>query len=44
MSRPTNITIPSADRARARRGLETGSIWPCIVLHAACNSVIQGAF
>jgi CAAX protease family protein len=28
----------------ARLRLETGSIWPAIVSHAAYNSIIQGAF
>jgi membrane protease YdiL (CAAX protease family) len=28
----------------ARIRLETGSIWPCVVLHAAYNSVIPSAF
>jgi membrane protease YdiL (CAAX protease family) len=27
-----------------RLRLETGSVWPAIVLHAAWNSIIQGAF
>jgi membrane protease YdiL (CAAX protease family) len=28
----------------ARARLETGSVWPCILLHGAYNSVIQAAF
>ena len=28
----------------ARAHVETGSVWACILLHAAHNSVIQSAF
>ena len=32
------------DHGPDRTTVETGSIWPAIVLHAAWNSVIQGPF
>ena len=38
------VSATAAACVLARARLETGSIWPCIVLHAAYNSVIQGAF
>jgi len=38
------MTTVSSAFVIARVRLETGSIWPAIVLHAAWNSVIQGAF
>ncbi len=38
------ISITSFGYVIARLRLETGSIWPAIVLHAAWNSVIQGPF
>jgi membrane protease YdiL (CAAX protease family) len=38
------MTTISAAFVIARVRLETGSIWPAIVLHAAWNSVIQSAF
>ena len=28
----------------ARARLETGSIWPCVLLHGAYNTVVQSAF
>lgn len=38
------ITIVSAGFLFAWARLATGSIWPAVVLHAAWNSIIQGAF
>jgi hypothetical protein len=38
------VSATAAACVLARARLETGSIWPCIVLHAAYDSVIQGAF
>jgi CAAX protease family protein len=38
------VSITSFGYVIARSRLETGSIWPAIVLHAAWNSVIQGPF
>ena len=38
------VSITSFGYVIARMRLETGSIWPAIVLHAAWNSVIQGPF
>jgi CAAX protease family protein len=38
------VSATAAACVLARARLETGSIWPCIVLHAAYNSVIQSAF
>ena len=38
------VTITSLSYVIGRMRLETGSIWPAIVLHAAWNSVIVGAF
>jgi len=38
------VSITSFGYVIARLRLETGSIWPAIVLHASWNSVIQGPF
>ena len=38
------VSITSFGYVIARMRLETGSVWPAIVLHAAWNSVIQGPF
>lgn len=38
------VSIVSFGYVISRLRLETGSIWPAIVLHAAWNSVIQGPF
>jgi membrane protease YdiL (CAAX protease family) len=38
------VTATSLGYVLARMRLETGSIWPAIVLHAAWNSIIQGPF
>ena len=38
------VTITSFGYVIGRMRLETGSIWPAIVLHAAWNAVIVGAF
>jgi membrane protease YdiL (CAAX protease family) len=38
------LTTVSSAFVIARVRLETGSIWPAIVLHAAWNSIIQSAF
>ena len=38
------VSATAAACVLARARLETGSIWPCVVLHAAYNSVIQSAF
>lgn len=38
------VTITSLGYVIGRMRLETGSIWPAIVLHAAWNSIIVGAF
>ena len=38
------VTITSFSYVIGRMRLETGSIWPAIVLHAAWNAVIVGAF
>jgi uncharacterized protein len=38
------VSITSFGYVIARMRLETGSIWPAIVLHAAWNSIIQGPF
>lgn len=38
------VSITSFGYVIARLRLETGSIWPAIVLHAAWNSIIQGPF
>ncbi|MGO8842981.1 MAG: type II CAAX prenyl endopeptidase Rce1 family protein [Methyloceanibacter sp.] len=38
------LTATSVSFVLARLRLETGSIWPPIALHAAWNSIIQGAF
>ena len=38
------VSATAAAFVLARFRLEPGSVWPCIVLHAAYNSVIQGAF
>jgi uncharacterized protein len=37
-------TVTSFGFVLARMHLETGSVWPAIVLHAAWNSIIQTAF
>jgi membrane protease YdiL (CAAX protease family) len=39
-----SISITSLGVVIARMRLETGSIWPAIVLHGAWNSIIQNAF
>jgi membrane protease YdiL (CAAX protease family) len=38
------VTATSFSYLLARMRLETGSIWPAIVLHGAWNSIIQTAF
>ena len=38
------VGVTSMGFVFARMRLETGSIWPAIALHAAWNSIIQGAF
>jgi membrane protease YdiL (CAAX protease family) len=38
------VMVASFGFVIARMRLETGSIWPAIALHAAWNSIIQGAF
>jgi membrane protease YdiL (CAAX protease family) len=38
------ISITSFGFVIARVRLETGSVWPAVVLHAAWNSIIQGPF
>jgi membrane protease YdiL (CAAX protease family) len=38
------VSVTSSGFVIARMRLETGSIWPAIVLHGAWNSTIQGAF
>jgi membrane protease YdiL (CAAX protease family) len=38
------VSITSFGYVIARMRLETGSIWPAIVLHVAWNSIIQGPF
>ena len=38
------VSITSFGYVIARMRLETGSVWPAVVLHAAWNSVIQGPF
>jgi CAAX protease family protein len=38
------VSATAAACVLARARLETGSIWPCVVLHSAYNSVIQSAF
>jgi len=38
------VTVVSLAFVIARVRLETGSIWPAVVLHASWNSVIQNAF
>jgi membrane protease YdiL (CAAX protease family) len=38
------VSVTSMGFVIARMRLETGSIWPAIVLHGAWNSIIQGAF
>ena len=38
------IAITSFGYVIARTRLETGSVWPAIVLHAAWNRIIQGPF
>jgi uncharacterized protein len=38
------VSITSFGYVIARLRLETGSIWPAIILHASWNSIIQGPF
>ena len=38
------VSVTSVAFVLARMRLETGSVWPAIVLHAAWNSIIQDAF
>jgi uncharacterized protein len=38
------VTATSFSYVLARMRLETGSIWPAIILHGAWNSIIQTAF
>jgi len=38
------VSVTSLGFVIARMRLETGSIWPAIVLHGSWNSIIQGAF
>jgi hypothetical protein len=38
------VAVTSMGFVLARMRLETGSLWPAIVLHGAWNSIIQGAF
>jgi uncharacterized protein len=38
------VSVTSMGFVVARMRLETGSIWPAVVLHGAWNSYIQGAF
>ena len=38
------VMIPSLGYVLARMRLETGSVWPAIVLHTAWNDVIQAVF
>jgi hypothetical protein len=38
------VTITSLGYVIGRMRLQTGSIWPAIVVHAAWNSIIVGAF
>ena len=38
------VSITSFGFVIARVRLETGSVWPAVVLHAAWNSIIQGPF
>jgi CAAX protease family protein len=38
------VSITSFGYVIARMRLETGSVWPAVVLHAAWNSIIQGPF
>lgn len=38
------VSITSFGYVIARLRLETGSVWPAVVLHAAWNSIIQGPF
>src|SRR5918997_518149 len=38
------VAITSFGYVIARVRLETGSVWPAVVLHAAWNSIIQGPF
>ncbi len=38
------VSITSFGYVISRLRLETGSVWPAIVLHAAWNSIIQGPF
>ena len=38
------VTITSLGYVIGRMRLETGSVWPAIVVHAAWNSIIVGAF
>ena len=38
------VTITSLGYVNGRMRLETGSVWPAIVVHAAWNSIIVGAF
>jgi membrane protease YdiL (CAAX protease family) len=38
------VTVTAISVVFARLRLETGSVWPAVVLHAAWNSVIQGPF
>lgn len=38
------VVVVSISYVFARARLETGSVWPAIVLHGAWNAIIQGAF
>jgi uncharacterized protein len=38
------VSITAFGYVIARLRLETGSIWPAIILHASWNSIIQGPF
>jgi membrane protease YdiL (CAAX protease family) len=38
------VSITAFGYVIARMRLETGSVWPAVVLHAAWNSIIQGPF